>query len=73
MIYKEFAKRLETACEGNPHCPTEQYRGKQKWIKDGLESEFGVEEIANEARRRGVQQGVLIEEAWALYKDKSGI
>lgn len=30
-------------------------------------------EIAEEARRRGVQQGVLIEEAWALYKDKSGI
>ena len=25
------------------------------------------EEIAAEARRRGVQQGVLIEEAWALY------
>jgi hypothetical protein len=31
------------------------------------------EEIANEAKRRGVQQGVLIEEAWALYKSKSGI
>lgn len=26
------------------------------------------QEIAAEARRRGVQQGVLIEEAWALYK-----
>ena len=25
-------------------------------------------EISNEARQRGVQQGVLIEEAWALYK-----
>ena len=25
-------------------------------------------EIAREARERGVQQGVLIEEAWALYK-----
>jgi hypothetical protein len=25
-------------------------------------------EIAQEARDRGVQQGVLIEEAWALYK-----
>ena len=31
------------------------------------------EEIANEARRRGVQQGVIIEEAWNLYKNKSGI
>jgi hypothetical protein len=28
-------------------------------------------EIAEEARRRGVQQGVLIEEAWALYKANS--
>jgi hypothetical protein len=27
-----------------------------------------ADEIANEAKRRGVQQGVLIEEAWALYK-----
>lgn len=25
-------------------------------------------EIRDEARQRGVQQGVLIEEAWALYK-----
>lgn len=31
-----------------------------------------AKEIANEARSRGVQQGVLIEEAWALYqKSKS--
>lgn len=30
-------------------------------------------EIANEARRRGVQQGVLIGETWALYREKSGI
>jgi hypothetical protein len=29
-----------------------------------------ADEIADEARRRGVQQGVLIEEAWALYKAK---
>ena len=27
-----------------------------------------ADEIAEEAKRRGVQQGVLIEEAWALYK-----
>ena len=32
-----------------------------------------AEEISQEARRRGVQQGVLIEEAWALYKQKSDI
>ena len=30
------------------------------------------EEIAEEARRRGVQQGVLIEEAWNLYKQERG-
>ncbi|MCL3883928.1 chromosome partitioning protein ParB [Marivita sp. GX14005] len=29
-------------------------------------------EIAAEARARGVQQGVLIEEAWALYKADRG-
>jgi hypothetical protein len=27
-----------------------------------------AKEISAEARRRGVQQGVLIEEAWALYQ-----
>lgn len=31
------------------------------------------EEIAEEARRRGVQQGVLIEEAWALYCERNGL
>jgi hypothetical protein len=29
-----------------------------------------ADEIANEAKRRGVQQGVLIEEAWTLYKKR---
>lgn len=32
-----------------------------------------AKEIANEARARGVQQGVLIEEAWALYKAANGL
>lgn len=31
------------------------------------------EEIAAEARRRGVQQVVLIEEAWNLYKQDKGM
>lgn len=48
---KAFAKRLETACEGNPHCPTDLYRGKQKWVYDGLESEFGVK-VSSEAVRK---------------------
>lgn len=30
-------------------------------------------EIASEARRRGVQQGVLIEEAWALYRARRDV
>ena len=30
-------------------------------------------EISNEAKRRGVQQGVLIEEAWALYVEENGL
>jgi hypothetical protein len=29
------------------------------------------DEIAEEAQRRGVTQGVLIEEAWALYRARS--
>ena len=29
------------------------------------------EEISAEAKRRGVQQGVLIEEAWQLYCEKN--
>jgi hypothetical protein len=28
-------------------------------------------EISAEAKRRGVQQGVLIEEAWALYQSRT--
>jgi hypothetical protein len=33
---------------------------------------YVADEIAGEAQRRGVQQGVLIEEAWALYRAKHG-
>jgi len=29
--------------------------------------------IADEAKRRGVQQGVVIEEAWALYRAQKGL
>ena len=32
-----------------------------------------ADEIAAKSQRQGVQQGVIIEEAWALYKAKSGI
>lgn len=30
------------------------------------------DELLEEAARRGVTQGVLIEEAWALYKERKG-
>lgn len=30
-----------------------------------------ADEIAAEAKRRGVQQGIVVEEAWALYQQKS--
>lgn len=29
--------------------------------------------IADEAKRRGVQQGVILEEAWALYCEANGL
>ncbi|WP_181900477.1 helix-turn-helix domain-containing protein [Paracoccus thiocyanatus] len=48
---KAFARRLETACEGNPHCPTDAYRGKQKWIYDSLDEEFGVKLSAEAVRK----------------------
>ena len=31
------------------------------------------DEISSEAKRRGVQQGVLIEEAWEMYKSARGL
>ena len=30
-------------------------------------------DLSNEAKRRGVQQGVIIEEAWALYCARHGL
>lgn len=37
----EFSKRLELACERHPDCPTDEYRGKQKWLRDELVRKFG--------------------------------
>lgn len=48
---KAFAKRLETACEANPHCPTDEYRGKQKWLYTKLEEDFGIK-VSPEAVRK---------------------
>lgn len=48
---KAFATRLEIACENHPHCPTDQPRGKQKWIYDNLLEQFGIK-LSPEAVRR---------------------
>lgn len=40
--WKAFAKRLELACQNNPRCPTDEYRGKQKWLRDNLQTHFKV-------------------------------
>lgn len=39
---KPFAVRLQQACEGNPHCPTDEYRGKKKWVRDQLIERFEI-------------------------------
>lgn len=48
-------------------------RGRKKSLRTGQVHAKVLpnvaEEIANEATRRGVVQGVIIEEAWALYQD----
>lgn len=49
--HPEFAQRLETACQDCDRCPTEQYRGKQKWLRDTLELERG-EKVSPEAVRK---------------------
>lgn len=71
---KAFAKRLDQACQGNPHVPD---RGKQKWIYDGLMERFGIR-VSPEATRKwfagvarprpkimsAVAQLLEVDEAW---------
>ena len=74
---KAFARRLEIACEGNPHCPTDQYRGKQKWVYDNLAEQFEINVspeavrkwFAGETRPRRAAMSALarlleVDEAW---------
>jgi hypothetical protein len=53
---------------------TERKRGRQPSPRTGQVLAKVMpdvaDEIADEAKRRGVQQGVLIEEAWALYRGR---
>ena len=56
-----FVDRSVKAQRGRPKSPrTGQVHAK---VLPGVDTE-----IAEEAARRGVTQGVVIEEAWALYK-----
>jgi hypothetical protein len=59
-----FVDRSAKAPRGRPKSPrTGQVHAK---VLPGIETE-----IAEEATRRGVTQGVILEEAWALYKADS--
>src|SRR5690606_33604785 len=75
----EAMQRVETVSEdlGFVERETPKKRGRKPSPRTGqVHAKVFPEvsdEIAEEARRRGVQQGVIIEEAWALYKKKSGI
>ncbi|MEZ5784646.1 MAG: chromosome partitioning protein ParB [Rhizobiaceae bacterium] len=52
-------------------------RGRQPSPRTGQVHAKVMPEIAtaigDEARRRGVQQGVIVEEAWALYCERHGL
>ena len=48
---KAFAKRLDQACENHPHVPTDEYRGKKKWIYDHLQEDFGITASAEAVRK----------------------
>ena len=74
----DFAARLERACIDHPHCPTDLYRGKQKWLREELvkiSSDFSASAeavrrwFAGEARPRpkmmkAVSQALNVDEAW---------
>lgn len=48
----EFADRLERACMDHPHCPTDAYRGKQKWLRERLEERGSEFKASPEAVRK---------------------
>ena len=54
-----FARRLETACEANPNCPTEQYRGKQKWVYDNLLEKFDIK-VSPDTLKSGTPTGIIL-------------
>ena len=50
VVDKAFARRVLTACEGNPNVPMIG-RGKQKWVRDNLLEQFGIS-VSPEAVRK---------------------
>ena len=84
--HKEFAQRLEQACDGNPHVPDPNY-GRLRWVAEELEQKFGksvsLESVrkwfAGESRPRDydlskVAEIFNVDEAWlatGLTPDRS--
>lgn len=74
----DFAARLERACIDHPHCPTDLYRGKQKWLREelsALDQSFSASPeairkwFAGESRPRpktmkAVAKVLHVDEAW---------
>lgn len=74
----DFAARLERACIDHPYCPTDLYRGKQKWLReelDALGQDFSASAeairkwFAGESRPRprmmkAVAKVLNVDEAW---------
>jgi hypothetical protein len=75
-VSAESANRVDTAGEQHGFVNREppRKRGRQPSPRKGQVHAKVMpdvaDEIADEAKRRGVQQGVLIEEAWDLYKKR---
>lgn len=73
--HKDFAKRIEMACENHPHAPSGH--GRQIWLKNALEEKFS-EVVSREAVRKWfagearpkpkmmsiVARALAVDEAW---------
>jgi hypothetical protein len=76
-VSAQAIERADRAAEGHGFVGREpgQRRGRQPSPRTGQVHAkvlpHVAEEIAEEARRRGVQQGVVLEEAWELYKARA--
>ena len=71
-VSAESVERADSAGEQHGFVNREppRKRGRQPSPRTGQVHAKVMPDVADEAKRRGVQQGVLIEEAWALYKQR---